>query len=147
MNEIVWIYIIDSSGATIFSYNNYVQGNSEVDSALLSHFVYALLSVAKNIGEDEIKKVAIDKNKFFLIKEKLTSYIFILKTKPNAKFEIIEPILKKIKKRFIEKFTGHFTLPVQDKLKLLKSFEQDVKRIIEGKNHLIDLVDTLSKKN
>ena len=147
MDEIVWIYIIDSSGGTIFSYENYVQGHSVVNHTLLSHFVYALQSVAKNIEEDEIKEVDIDKNKFFLIKEKLTSYLFIIKTKPNAKTEIIKPILKKIKDKFVEKFTGHFTLPVQDKIKLLKSFKEDVKRIIEGKNHLISFIESLSKIN
>ncbi|MFX0167667.1 MAG: hypothetical protein ACFE9V_20285 [Candidatus Hodarchaeota archaeon] len=147
MKEIIWIYIIDSSGATIFGYDNHIQGNSEVNQTLLSHFIYALQSVAKNIGEDEIKEVEISKNKFFLMKEKLTSYLFIIKTKPNAKSEIINPILKKIKKKFVEKFTGHFTLPVQDKIKLLRSFKEDVKRIIEGKNHLASLVESLSKVN
>jgi len=147
MKEIIWIYIIDSSGATIFGYDNYVKGNSEINHTLLSHFIYALQSVAKNMGEDKTKEVEINKNKFFLIKEKLTSYLFIIKTKPNAKSEIIDPILKKIKDKFVKKFTGHFTLPVQDKIKLLRSFKEDVKRIIEGKNHLLSLIDSLSKVN
>ena len=145
MDEIIWIYIIDSSGAIIFSYENLVQGPSVVNHALLSHFIYALQSVAKNIEEDEIKKVDIDKNKFFLIKEKLTSFLFIIKTKPNAKSEIIKPILKKIKEKFGKKFKGHFTLAVQDKIELLKSFKEDVKKIIEGKNHILNLIDSLSK--
>jgi len=68
-------------------------------------------------------------------------------TEPNAKSEIIKLILKKIKEKFVEKFTGHFTLPVQDKIKLLKSFKEDVKRIIEGKNHLINLIDSLTLKD
>ncbi|MFW9880640.1 MAG: hypothetical protein ACFFG0_46825 [Candidatus Thorarchaeota archaeon] len=147
MKKIIWIYIIDSSGATIFSYDNYVKGNSEVNHTLLSHFIYALQSVAKNIGEDETKEVEINKNKFFLIKEKLTSYLFIIKTKLNAKPENINPILKKIKEKFVEKFTGHFTLPIQDKIKLLQSFKEDVKNIIEGKNHLLSLIESLSKVN
>ena len=147
MKEIIWIYIIDSSGGTIFSYDNYVQGNSEVNHTLLTHFIYALQSVAKKLGEDETKEVEINKNKFFLIKEKLTSYLFIIKTKPDAKSEIISPILKKIKEKFVEKFTGHFTLPVQDKIKLLQSFKEDVKRIIEGKNDLSSLIKSLSKIN
>ena len=147
MHEIIWIYIIDSSGATIFGYDNYVKGNSEVNHTLLSHFIYALQSVAKNMGEDETKEVEINKNKFFLIKEKLTNYLFIIKTKLNAKSEVISPILTKIKEKFVEKFTGHFTLPVQDKIKLLRSFKEDVKRIIEGKNHLSSLIESLSKIN
>jgi hypothetical protein len=147
MDEIIWIYIIDSSGATIFSYDNYINENSDINHSILTHFIHALQSVAKNIQEDEIKVVNIDKNKFFLIKEKLTSYLFILKTKPNAKAELINPILRKIKKKFVEKFTGHFTLPVQEKISLLKSFKEDIKRIIEGKNHLVDLLNTLSKRN
>ncbi|MHA2008263.1 MAG: hypothetical protein ACXABO_20945 [Promethearchaeota archaeon] len=147
MDEIIWIYIIDSSGATIFSYENYINGMSQVNHALLSHFIYALQSVARNIGEDEIKEVDIDKNRFFLIKEKFTSYLFIIKSKSNANTETIEPILKRIKEKFVEKFTGHFTLPVQDKLQLLKAFKEDVKNIIEGKNHLVSFIDSLSKKN
>ncbi|MFW9902453.1 MAG: hypothetical protein ACFFDY_14395, partial [Candidatus Thorarchaeota archaeon] len=135
MDEIIWIYIIDKSGATIFNYDNYIKKSSDVDNSILTHFIHALQSVAKNIEEDEIKVVNIDKNKFFLIKEKLTSYLFIIKAKPNAKSELINPILRKIKNKFVEKFTGQFTLAVQEKISLLKSFKEDIKRIIEGKNH------------
>ncbi|MFX1273605.1 MAG: hypothetical protein ACFFBP_11555 [Promethearchaeota archaeon] len=147
MDEIIWIYIIDKSGATIFSYENYIKGTSQVNHALLSHFIHALQSVANNIKEDEIKEVLIDKNKFFLIKEKLTNFLFILKTKLNTESEIINPILKKIKDMFIERFAGHFTLPIQEKVKILKSFKEDVKRIIEGKNNVSSLIDSLSRMN
>ena len=147
MDEIIWIYIIDNSGATIFNYDNYVNENSDVNHSILTHFIHALQSVAKNIEEDEIKVVNIDKNKFFLTKEKLTSYLFIIKAKPVAKSELINPILRKIKDKFVEKFTGHFTLAVQEKISLLKSFKEDIKRIIEGKNHILDILNTLSKRN
>ena len=147
MDEIIWIYIIDNSGATIFNYDNYLNENSDVNHSILTHFIHALQSVAKNIEEDEIKVVNIDKNKFFLMKEKLTSYLFIIKAKPNAKSELINPILRKIKNKFVEKFTGHFTLAVQEKISLLKSFKEDIKRIIEGKNHILDILNTLSKRN
>lgn len=147
MREIIWIYIIDNSGATIFSYENYIKGSTQVNNTLLAHFIHALQSVAKNIEEDEVKEVLIDKNKFFLIKEKLTSFLFIIKTKPDAKSAIINPILKKIKERFVKRFTGHFTLPVQEKIKILQSFKEDVKRIIEGKNQLASLIESLSKAN
>ncbi|MFW9876086.1 MAG: hypothetical protein ACFFG0_23530 [Candidatus Thorarchaeota archaeon] len=146
MDEIIWIYIIDNSGATVFSYENYIKGASQVNHTLLSHFIHALQSVAKNIEEDEIKYVFIDKNKFFLIKEKLTSFLFIIKTKPNAKAEIINPILKKIKNKFVDRFTGHFTLPIQDKIKILQSFKEDVKKIIEGKSQLLSFIESLTKK-
>jgi len=145
MDEIVWIYIIDRSGTIIFSYENYVRTSSEVNQTVLSHFIYALQSVAKNIKVDEIKEVNIDKNKFFLMKEKLTDFLFIIKSKPKAKPEIIAPILKKIIEKFVEKFTGEFTLPVQEKIKLLKSFKEEVKKIIEGKNHLISFEESLSR--
>ncbi|MFX1574229.1 MAG: hypothetical protein ACFFB0_15915 [Promethearchaeota archaeon] len=145
MDDIIWIHIIDSSGANVFSYENYIKGTSEVNLALLSHFIYALQAVAKNMEADEVKEVDIDKNKFFLIKEKLTNFLFIIKTKPKAKSDAITIIIKKIKEKFVEKFTGHFTLPVQEKLELLKAFKEDVKRIIEGKNQRIDLIDSLSK--
>ena len=108
MNKIYWIYIIDNTGATIFSYEQSIQGTSKINSTLLSHFIYALQSVAKNLEVDEIKAVDIGNNKFFITKEKLTSYLFIIKTSTDIESKRINPILSfpfsKITCSFINNF-------------------------------------------
>ena len=37
--------------------------------------------------------------------------------------EIIKPILKDIKEKFVERFSGYFELPVDDKIVLLTSLK------------------------
>jgi len=136
MDEIYWIFINDSSGKTLFSYENYIQGSSTVNTALLSHLIYALQSISKDIGEDQIKGVEMGNNKFFLTKEKLTKYLFILKTHRDANSEVINPILNEIKTKFVEKFTGHFSIDVDKKIEILKSFREDIKEILKQKTNL-----------
>ncbi|MFX1339389.1 MAG: hypothetical protein ACFFDK_12325 [Promethearchaeota archaeon] len=144
MERIYWLYIIDPKGATLFSYQNAIYGSSKINSTLLSHFIYALQSVAKNLEEDEIKGVDIGNDKFFITKEKLTSYLFIMKTKTTAEAKIINPILKNIENEFVKRFTGHFTLDIDEKVKILKSFEQYVKGVFEGKSNINSLIKALS---
>jgi len=144
MEKIYWLYIIDDSGATIFSYENPIQGTSGINSTLLSHFIYALQSVAKNLEEDEIKGVDIGNNKFFITKEKLTSYLFIIKTITIAEARIINPILKNFENEFVRRFTGHFSLDVDEKVKIIKSFEEYVKDVFEGKSNINSLIEALS---
>lgn len=144
MEGIYWLYIIDSKGATIFSYQKAIHGTSQINSTLLSHFIYALQSVAETLEEDEIKEVDIGNNKFFIAKDKLTSYLLIIKTKTDAESKILTSILKNIKKEFIRRFTGHFSLDVDKKIEILKSFEKYVTEIFEGKSGADKLIETLS---
>ena len=132
MIGVYWIYIIDNTGAAIFSYENPIQANSRINSTLLSHFIYALQSFGKNLEQDEIKAVDLGNNKFFITKEKFTSYLFIIKTSPDIESKRINPILTNIRKKFVELFTGHFSLDVNEKVEILKSFEDYVKKIFEG---------------
>ena len=144
MNKIYWIYIIDNTGATIFSYESPIQGVSGINSTLVSHFIYALQAVGKNLEEDEIKAVDLGNNKYFITKEKFTSYLFIIKTSPDTQSSLINPLLKNIRNKFAELFTGHFNLDVNQKVEILKSFETYVKGILEGKTHINNLIKALS---
>lgn len=144
MNTIYWIYIVDNTGATIFSYMSYAQVTSKFNSALLSHFIYALQSVAKNLEEDEIKGVDIGNNKFFITKEKFTSYLFIIKTSTDIESQTVNPILKNIRNKFVELFTGHFSLDIHQKVEIIRSFEGYVKDILEGRTRINRLIEALS---
>ena len=75
MDEIYWLYIIDAAGKTLFSYENHIQGSSTANTALLSHLIFALKSISKDIREGQVKGVEIGNDKFYLTKEKLTSYL------------------------------------------------------------------------
>jgi len=136
MDDIYWIFIIDNIGKTIFSYENHIQGSSTANSALLSHLIYSLQSISKDIREDQVKGVEMGNNKFFLTKEKLTSYLFILKAHRDANSEVINPILNEIKTKFVEKFTGHLSIDVDTKIEILNSFREDVKEILQPKTNL-----------
>ena len=75
-------------------------------------------------------------DKFFLAKEKLTSYLFILKTDRDANSEVINPILNEIKSKFVEKFAGHFSIDVDKKIEILNSFRDDIKEIFKHKPNI-----------
>jgi hypothetical protein len=136
MDEIYWIYIIDEPGKTLFSYENHIQGSSTANTALLSHLIYALQAISKDIREDQVKGVEMGNDKFFLTKEKLTKYLFILKAHRDANSEVINPILNEIKIKFVEKFAGHFSIDVDKKIEILNSFREDIKEIFKRKTNL-----------
>ena len=136
MDDIYWLFIVDNIGKTIFSYENHIQGTSTANTALLSHLLYALQTISKDIKEDQVKGVEMGNDKFFLTKEKLTSYLFIIKTHRDADSEVINPILNEIKTKFVEKFTGQFSIDVDKKIEILNSFREDIKEIFKRKTNL-----------
>ena len=144
MNKIDWIYIIDNAGATIFNYEIHIQGSSNISHALLSHFLFGLQSIAKDLKENEIKGVEMGNNKFFLSKEKSTKYLFILKSNRVANSQIIEPLLKQIKDKFIKKFPpGHENLFIDEKIELLNSFKEDIREIFKQKSNIEKFSETI----
>jgi hypothetical protein len=143
MNVINWIYIIDDAGATIFSFENQVQGAGSGTSAVLSHFLYALQSIAKTLKDNEVRSVEMSNNRFFLCKEKMTNYLFIIKTNRDADAQIITPVLSEIKNKFVDKFTGHFTLVIEDKIALINSFREDIRDLLQQKSNIEKFADTL----
>ncbi len=143
MNVINWIYIIDDAGATIFSFENHAQGAGNGTSALMSHFLFALQSIAKTLKDNEVRGVEMSNNRFFLCKEKMTSYLFILKTNRDADTQVITSVLSEIKNKFVEKFTGHFKLVIEDKIALINAFREDLKDLLKHKSNIEKFVDTL----
>ena len=143
MNKIDWIYIIDDTGAIIFSYEIHVQGSGNVSHALLSHFLFALQSTAKNLKDNEIRSIEMSNNKFLLSKEKSTNYLFILKSDRDANPQIIEPLLKQIQDKFVKKFLGYKSLFVDEKIELLNSFKEDIRAILKEKSNIEKFSETI----
>jgi hypothetical protein len=145
MNQIFWIYILDDTGATIFSYQNNVQGTSNNNHTIISHFIHALRLLGTNLDQNEVKSINLGNNRFFLAKEKLTNYLFIIKSDQDAELEYITMLLNQIRHKFVEKFTGHFKLVVDEKIELLNSFKEDVREILLLKSNLGKTSETLQE--
>ena len=82
-------------------------------------------------------------NRFFLCKEKMSNYVFILKSNRDADSIVIKPILQEIKEKFLEKFAGQFKLMIEDKIELLNAFREDVKAILKQKSNIQKFAETL----
>ena len=145
MTKIDWIHIIDDTGATIFSYETIVQGSLRNTHTIISHFLHALQSISKNLDHSKVKSIDLGNNRFFLTKEKLTNYLFIIKSNQGVDLDFITLLLNQIKHKFVEKFSGHFKLVVDDKIELLNSFKEDVKEILMLKSNLGKLSETLQE--
>ena len=143
MRQIEWVYIVDSTGATLFSYEIHIQGSANIKNALMTHFIFALQTVAKDLATNEIRMVEMGQNKFFLNKEKSNDYLFILKSNRDADPKIIKPFLNQIKERFVEKFKGYKDLFVDEKIELLDSFKNDIRELLQEKSNLERFSETI----
>lgn len=130
MKEINSIYIINSNGDLIFLQENLSQTSEDFHFDYLSNFLSTIETIAKEIGEKEVKVIELGNNKFFIAKDKLTKITFILKCDKTAKPKKSFELLKEIKNIFIEKFTGNFNSPQIVKRRLMKSFIEVLLEII-----------------
>ena len=67
IKEIKSIQIVDAKGKILFSRENHIQGSGEVNNALLSDFVNALQSFAKEFGEEETKIIELGDGKIIVL--------------------------------------------------------------------------------
>ena len=131
IKEILCIYIIDDTGTPIFIRENYIQGSENANHALLSDFITALQSFAKEFGEEETRIVELSDAKIFSTLDSLTNYIFIIKSDINAKSKKIFEILNKIKNLFIDSFMGQLASSNEKKTKIMVSFEHNIDVLLE----------------
>jgi hypothetical protein len=143
LNIIESVYIIDDTGATIFSNEIHIQGAGDVSQAILSNFLFALQSIAKNLKDNEMKSIEMSNSKFLLSKEISTNYLFILKSNRDAELQIIKPIMKEIQDSFVKKFFEYENLFPEEKIQLLNSFKEDIKAILKEKSNIEKFSETI----
>ena len=131
LKEILCIYIIDDKGTPILIHENYIQGLGNADHALLSDFINALQSFAKEFGEEETRMIELSDAKIYSTKDKLMNYYFIIKSDINAKNKKMFDILNKIKNLFIDKFIGQLTSSEEKKKQIMVSFKDDLNKFLE----------------
>lgn len=130
IKEIQCIYIIDNMGKPIFIQENYVQGSGNPEHALLSDFISALQSFAKEFGEEETRIVELSDAKIYSIRDKILDYLFIMKCNVNSKNKKMFEILSKIKNLFINKFLGSLILSEDEKKIIMSSFEEELNKLL-----------------
>jgi len=143
LNIIESVYIIDDTGATIFSNEIHIQGAGDVSQAILSNFLFALQSIAKNLKDNEMKSIEMSNSKFLLSKEISTNYLFILKSNRDAELQIIKPIMKEIQDSFVKKIFEYETLFPEEKIQLLNSFKEDIRAILKEKSNIEKFSETI----
>ena len=137
MTDIVGLYILNSKRELIYLQENIITKVKELDPDYLSNFFATLQTIAQKIGEEEVKIIDLGNSKFFLTKDKLTNFEFILKCERNIKQKKVFEIHKRIVNLFIEKFTGNFNATEETKKILMNSFLKDLTEIM-GKGEKIE---------
>jgi len=139
IKEILCIYIINDKGTPIFIRENYIQGSGDANHALLSDFITALQSFAREFGEKETRIVELSDAKILSTMDYITNYLFILKCDVNSKNKKMFGILNQIKNLFIEKFTGFLASNENKKKEIMLLFELALNEL------LTELKDSLSE--
>ncbi len=143
IKEIKSIQIVDAKGTLLFSRESHIQGSGDVNNILLSDFVNALQSFAKEFGEEETKIIELGDGRIISTKDKLTGVLFILKCNTNAKTKKMFKILNQIKNIFIDKFTGHLTSSEEVKREVRSSFESAVSELLRPQDKIQSLFPKL----
>jgi predicted nucleic acid-binding Zn-ribbon protein len=143
IKEILCIYIIDNKGTPIFIRENYIQGSGNADHALLSDFISALQSFAKEFGEEETRMIELSDAKIYSARDKLTNYYFIIKCDINTKNKKMFDILNKIKNLFIDKSLGQLTSNDEKKKQIMASFEDALNDLLEPRENIEDFLKSI----
>ncbi len=131
MNNISGIYVVDNKELLIFTFERHRQNSNTVKNALLSHFIYALQSIASQLESDESRVIEIKNENYLIIKDSKINFKYIIKYSKETALDQISVILNKIKNKFIESFEGRLDLPVPMKTKLVASLRDDILEILE----------------
>ena len=130
MSNISSIYVIDNKETPIFTLENHKQGSNAVSKALMSHFIYSLQSIAYQIESDEGRVIKIGNKNYFIIKDTIINFKYIIEYSNEYTFNQISLILNKIKNKFIERFEGKLNLPIPKKIELVALLKEDILEII-----------------
>jgi hypothetical protein len=133
MNRINWVYILDNKGKNFFNLETQEQGSAGTSSTLMSRLIFSLQSIAKDLKANEMKSVEMGQNRYFLCKEQTTNYLFIVNTNRNADAGAITPVLQEIIDLYHERFKHAYEFSIDENIRQLNSFGDDVKQIINDK--------------
>lgn len=98
------ICIINEKKEMIYCYNN-PNFNNDRDESLLSHFILAMNSFAREFGEDKLSSIDLGKEKIYSLAEKSSPYLFVVVCDKNVRISKGSLKLSKIKRFLKENYT------------------------------------------
>jgi len=130
MSNISSIYVIDNMKTPIFTLETHKQGSNAVSKTLMSRFIDSLQSIASQMENDEGRVIKIGNTNYFIIKDTIINFKYIIEYSNENTFDQISLILNKVKNKFIERFEGKLDLPISMKIELVASLKEDILEFI-----------------
>lgn len=130
MSNISSIYVIDNKETPIFTLEIHKQGSNAINKTLLSRFIYSLQSIASQMESDEGRVIKIGNENYFIIKDSIINFKYIIEYGNETTFDQISLILNKIRQKFIKSFEGKLDLPVSMKIELVASLKEHILALI-----------------
>lgn len=130
MSNISSIYVIDNKETPIFTLEFHKQGSKAINKALLSRFIYSLQVIASQMKNDEARVIKISNENYFIIKDSIINFKYIIEYSNENTSDQISLILNKIKQIFIESFKDKLDLPISKKTELVASLREHILELI-----------------
>ncbi|MHA1145458.1 MAG: hypothetical protein ACTSRW_12020 [Candidatus Helarchaeota archaeon] len=125
MKDIEEIWIINSSGIPVFN----VQTASDLDPILVAGFLSSLETYVKSMGDKKINSISLGESKIIL-KHGNHGFLFISRSKRNAKEKKIMKSLDLIEKEFFKKYE-HILEKWSGDTEVFEDFISDIDRIFK----------------
>ncbi len=130
MKSIEGIFVVGKQGKVIFPYGNDYESLGKNDKELLSGFVSAFQSLARELGEEEMKEARLGTSKLYFTKDRISEISFVIKATSTAKQKKMFQLLEKIKNLFINTFIGHMYEESEAIRYLLDSFSINLDKLL-----------------
>ncbi|MBN1802283.1 MAG: roadblock/LC7 domain-containing protein [Candidatus Lokiarchaeota archaeon] len=130
MKSIEGIFVVDKVGKVIFPYGEEFESLGKNDKELLSGFVSAFQSLARELGEEEMKEARLGTSKLFFTKDRISEISFVIKATIYSRQKKMFQILEKIKNLFINTFIGHMHEENEAIKYLLDSFSINLEKLL-----------------
>ncbi len=127
------VWILDQTGKVIFSYEIFIQGSENYQSALLANLVTVLQQFANQIGKKEIKLIELSNSKIFIQNNEFTKNHMVLRCGKDILHNIgykaldnIKNILDEVAKDFnpeLKEFHERLRIPLESYINELLQVE------------------------
>ena len=128
--KVNWLYVFNDKGTPIYSQESYIEGSNNFKTAVLTHYIFGLQTIASQLQKNEFKKIEIANEKFFLTKDDKIGFKYIIKINRDSEYNDAEILLKKIKDLFIENFENKTEIPIEERIGLISTIKKELVNII-----------------
>ncbi|TFF85670.1 MAG: hypothetical protein EU551_03555 [Promethearchaeota archaeon] len=128
LEQIKSIIIVNSEKEIVFSFDNSEYKNTK-DEEVVSKFILAMDSFAREIGGYDLKMVELGSDKIYSLRDEPTGFLFIALSHNKSKTKKISKRLKKIRNLFIKECINDTGFLTTDKEEIEMKFCQALEKI------------------